>query len=174
MGSVQALTNEMLLAKGLPEAFLMALGIHILTETKIDWRKYIVMSIVLFFMASTLRTLPISSGINTVLSLFGVIIIFKLLYYSGLNQIIRTIIAPIIILIIISIAEMMNLLLLSMLYGFDTANTMVKTPSGWTQCLYSLPSTVFFALLLFATYWIIKVMRKRKNKDGDVGKEISE
>lgn len=171
---VTAVTNEMLLAKGIPEAFLVALGIHILTETKVEWKKYLVMSFLFVLMPYLLRQLPISSGINTVLSLFGLIFVFQLLYRSGLQKIVRAMISPIIILILILVAEMLNLLLLSMMYGFETANTMVKVPSGWAQCLYSAPSTVFLALLLLAAYHIIKSMGKRKTKDGKDHEELSE
>ena len=171
---VTAVSNEMLLAKGVPEAFLVALGIHILTETKVDWRKYLVMSFLFILMPYLLRQLPISSGINTVLSLFGLIFVFQVLYRSGLQKIVRAMISPIIILILISVAEMLNLLILSLIYGFDTANLMFKTPNGWEQCMYTWPSTVFLALLLWAAYAVIKAMRKRKPQDGKDGEKISE
>lgn len=174
MGGSIPLTNEMLLAKGIPEAFLMALGIHILTETKINWRKFIIMIAILFLMATGLRALHMSTGINTVLSLFGVLVTFQLLYRSGLQEIIRTIIAPIIILIFISIAEMLNLLILAMIYGLDAANTMIRTPNGWTQCLYSAPSTIILALLLLAASAVLKLIRKRKKENGDLGEETRE
>ncbi|NLV57666.1 MAG: hypothetical protein GXY67_02755 [Clostridiales bacterium] len=163
---VTAVSNEMLLAKGIPEAFLVALGIHILAETKVDWRKYLVMSFLFILMPYLLRQFPISTGINTVLSLFGLIFVFQLLYRSGLQKLVRTIITPIIILILILVAEILNLLILSMMYGFEAANVMFKTPSGWAQCLYTWPSTVILALLLFASHQILKTKRKRKAKDG--------
>ena len=174
MGGSIPLTNEMLLVKGIPEAFLMALGIHILTETKINRRKFIIMILILFLMAVGLRALRLSTGINTVLSLFGVLVTFQLLYHSGLQQIIQTIIAPIVILIFISIAEMVNLLLLAVLFGFETANTMIRTPDGWIQCLYSAPSTIIFALLLLAASAVLKIIRKRKKAHGDLGEETGE
>jgi hypothetical protein len=174
MGGSIPLTNEMLIAKGIPEAFLMALGMHILTQTKINWRKLIIMVLILFLMATGLRALRLSSGINTVLSLFGVLVIFQFLYRSGLQEIIRTIIAPIVILIFISIAEMLNLLILAMIYGFEAANTMIRTPDGWTQCLYSAPSTIILALLLLAANATLKMIRKRKKENGNLGEETRE
>lgn len=171
---VTAVSNEMLLAKGVPEAFLVALGIHILTETKVDWKKYLLMSFMFILMPYLLRQLPISSGINTVLSLFGLIFVFQLLYHSGLQKIVRAMISPIIILILISVAEMLNLLILSMIYGFEAANMMFKTPNGWAQCLCTWPSTVFLALLLLAAHKVIQSMRKRKIQDGKDHEGIGE
>ena len=174
MGGSIPLTNEMLIAKGIPEAFLMALGMHILTQTKINWRKLFIMFLILFLMATGLRALRLSSGINTVLSLFGVLVIFQILYRSGLQEIIRTIIAPIVILIFISIAEILNLMVLVMFYGMETASTLIRTPNGWTQCLYSAPSTIVFALLLLAANAVLKSIRKRKKENGDLGEETRE
>jgi uncharacterized YccA/Bax inhibitor family protein len=132
------------------------------------------MVLILFLMATGLRALRLSSGINTVLSLFGVLVIFQFLYRSGLQEIIRTIIAPIVILIFISIAEMLNLLILAMIYGFEAANTMIRTPDGWTQCLYSAPSTIILALLLLAANATLKMIRKRKKENGNLGEETRE
>lgn len=171
---VTAVSQEMLIAKGIPEAFLVALGIHILTETKVDWRKYLIMSVAFILMPYLLRRLPISSGVNTVLSLFGLIFVFQVLYHSGLQKIVRAMISPIIILILISIAEILNLMLLALIYGYDDANVMFVTPNGWTQCLYTWPSTVFLALLLLAAYEIIKFYKTRTKKDGKNNGEISE
>ena len=174
MGGSIPLTNEMLIAKGIPEAFLMALGMHILTETKINWRKLLIMFLILFLMAAGLRTVRMSTGINTVLSLFGVLVTFQMLYRSGLQEIIRTIIAPIVMLIFISIAEITNLMILSIFFGMEGASTLFRTSNGWTQCMYSAPSTIILALLLLAANAALKLIRKRKRVNGNMGEETRE
>ncbi len=165
--SVTAVTPEMLIAKGIPEAFLVALGIHILTETRVDWKKYLLMSFMFIVIPYALRQLPISLGVNSVLSMFALILIFQLLYRPGLKKIIQTMISPLIILILISIAEMLNMLLISIQYGQERASEIFMTPNGWTQCLYTWPSTVILALLLAASYFVMRAIgKKRKIKDG--------
>jgi len=173
--SVTAVTQEMLIAKGIPEAFLVALGIHILTETRVEWKKYVLMSLLFIGIPYVLRQLPISLGVNTVISLFALIFIFQLLYKPGMKKIIQTMISPLIIMILISIAEMLNMLLLSIQFGQEQASVVFMTPNGWTQCMYTWPSTVILALLLAATYFIMRVIKKkRKNKDGTNRKETGE
>lgn len=171
---VTSVSQEMLIAKGIPEAFLVALAIHIFNETKVDWRKYLVMSLAFLMMPYLLRKLPISSGVNTVLSLFGLIFVFQVLYHSGLQKIVRAMISPIIILILISIAEVLNLVFLAIFYGFEQANALCLTPNGWEQCLYTLPSTVFLALLLLLASQVMKLYKKRTKKDGKGNEEVGE
>jgi len=172
--SVTAVTMEMLIAKGIPEAFLVALGIHILTETKVQWKKYLLMSLLFILIPYALRQLPISLGVNSVLSMFALILIFQLLYKPGLKKIIQTMISPLIILILISIAEMLNMLILSIYFGQEQASVVFMTPNGWTQCLYTWPSTVILALLLVAAHFVMKaIAKKRKSKDGANRTEIS-
>ena len=65
-----------LLMKGIPEGFLDVLAIYIFTNTKFEKSRYVILSVL--FIASTylIRLLPINLGVNTMLGLLVLILIF--------------------------------------------------------------------------------------------------
>ena len=156
----------MLLMKGIPEGFLVSWAIHLFTNTRIELKKYLFLTGFYILATYLIRFLPITLGINTVLSLFVLIFAFQLVYKVGLNKVIRAVIASIAILILISIAEVFNVLLLTAIYGRELAETLFRSENGWTQGFYTMPSTLFLALLMVALYFILKAIRKRKNVHG--------
>lgn len=155
--------------KGIPEGFLTVLALYIFTRTKMDIKRYLLLSFILIIGTYLIRFLPIALGVNTVLSLFILIITFLFVYKTQLSMIIRSIVSVICIFILIAIAEVLNMLLLIMVYGHSTAETMFSAKDGLQQSLYSLPSTIFFAFFIITGYLILQQIEKKAKKNGKTG-----
>ena len=151
-----------LLIKGIPEGFLVALAIHVITGTKVEWKKYLLLSGIYILATYLIRFLPITLGINTVLSLFVLIFAFQIVHRAALSQVIRAVIASVIILVMIAFSEVLNVLLLTAMYGREPAEKLFTSPDGFTRALYSTPSTIFFALMVVAGYFVMRAVAKRK------------
>jgi hypothetical protein len=169
-----AVSATMLLLKGIPEGFIIAWGMLILTNTKVEKKKYLLLSLLYIVITYLVRFLPITLGINTVLSVFVMIFSYQTVYHAGLNKMIRAMIAAIVILVFTAISEILNVILLTVLYGSEQANAFVTSTNDLTQAIYTTPSTVFLALFAVAGYFILKAIRKRMSTHGKPGKEISE
>jgi len=161
----------MLLLKGIPEGFLATLALHIFTRTKLDIKKYVFLSFTYVAATYLIRLLPITIGVNTVLSFFVLILIFQLSYKTQLSKVINSIASSAVILILIAFSEVLNIMVLTMMYGKDKAAELFNSPDGLIQSINTLPSTIFYALFILAGYFIIKQYDKRKQKHGNVGKE---
>lgn len=155
-----------LLLKGIPEGLLVAWAIHIFTKTPVTAKKYLFLSCLYILATYLIRFLPITLGINTVLSLFVLIFAFQIVYHAGLSKVIRAVISSVIILIMIAVSEVFNVVLLTMIYGRDNAESLFTSPDGLTRAIYSIPSTVFMALFVVAAYFITKIIQKRKSEHG--------
>ena len=166
-----AVSPAMFLLKGIPEGFLVAWGIHILTDTTVDFKKYMLLSGLYIVITYLVRFLPITLGINTVLSLFVLIFSYQMVYRAGLSKVIRAMIASIIILVVNAVSEVINMLLLSGMFGRDQAETLAWSTKEFSQAIYSLPSTIFLAMFTVAGYFIMKAIKKRKIADGKTGEE---
>ena len=163
-----------LLIKGTPEGFLFVLAVYILTRTKIDWLKYVIQSLIFIVMTYALRLLPINIGTHTMLSLLALIILFIVANKIDLQMIIRSTISVIIIAIIIVMSEELNVLLLLAFWGQSKTNTLLSGTSIMVS-VYEIPSTVIFALVILASYFVLaKIDKNKKVKNGEIGAKTGE
>ncbi len=169
-----AVSIAMLLLKGIPEGFLVAWGMQILTSTRVEKKKYLMLSGLYIVITYLIRFLPITLGINTVLSLFVMIFSYQLVYHVGLTKMVRAMIASVIILVFTAVSEILNVVLLTVLYGSEQANVLVNSGNELTQAIYTAPSTVFLGLFTVAGYFIAKAIAKRKSENGKMGKEADQ
>jgi hypothetical protein len=169
-----AVSLAMLFMKGIPEGLIIAWGMLILTNTKVEKKNYLLLSLLYIVITYLVRFLPITLGINTVLSLFVMIFSYQIVYHAGLNKMIQGMIASVVILVFTAVSEILNVLLLTILYGSEQANILVTSSSELTQAIYTIPSTIFLALFAVAGYFITKAIRKGKSTHGKPGKEIGE
>ena len=167
-----AVSIIMLLIKGIPESMLNVLALHFFTRTKINIKIYFLLSFIYLLSIYLIRFLPITLGVNTVLSLFVLILSFQFVYRPQLSKVIRTITASAIILILVAISEVCNMLLLTVLYGETAAMELFNSSQGLTKSIYTIPSTVFLAIFVFAGYLILKKFGKRKISNGEDSKKI--
>lgn len=170
-GNIQV-SLEMLLMKGIPECFLVAWAIHFLTNTKMERNKYLLISIIYTTATYLIRFLPITLGVNTILSLFVLIFTFQVVHKADLAKVTRAVISSVIVLILTAVSELINALILSAIFGREQADALLRFSDNMTRSLSSAPSTVILAGFIVAAYFITKKIQKQRNlKDGSMGEE---
>jgi hypothetical protein len=158
-----------LLLVGIPQSFLTVLALHLFTQTKIDAKKYVVLSLICAVATYVIRLLPIALGVNTVLTLLVLIIMFQFAYKTQLSKVIRTIISATVILVLIAFTEVINMLFLTLLFSQQRATELLNSSDALTQGLSYAPSNIFFAVLILIGYLVVKKIDKRKKKNGEIG-----
>ena len=164
-----AVNIPVLLLVGLPQSFLTMLALHLFTETKINVKKYIILSVSFIFIAYLIRFLPIAIGVNTVLTFLAVIIAFQFAYKQQLSKVIRTIVATVVSFLMISVSEVMNMLMWSAVYDRQKAMELIYSSDDLVKGLISAPSNIFFAVFIIIGYLVLKQFNKRKNRNGEDG-----
>ena len=172
MGEI-AVSLSVLLIKGVPEGLLTTLALHIFTKTKIELKKYLSLSAIYIASTYIVRFLPIRMGVNTVLSLIILILCFQFTYKHQLSKIISSVISSLIIMILIALSEVLNVWLLTIMYGKEKAEELFMSNVGITKSISSIPSTVFLAIFILIGYFIISYIKRGKKKNGKTGEEIS-
>lgn len=167
----------MLLLKGIPEGFIIQWGLHILTNTKIEWKRYLLLSGMYIVIMYLIRFLPITLGINAVLSPFVLIFSFQIVYHADLSKMIRAMIASVVILVFNALSEVLNMLLLGAFFGPEKAESLAWNTEKFSEAVYSLPSTIILGLFTVAAYFILKHVRakasarKKLSENGETGTE---
>ena len=164
-----------LLITGIPQCLIVAWAIHVFTSTPVEPKKYFLLAGVFILTTYLIRFLPITLGINTVLTLFVLIFAFQIIHKAGIGKVIRAMFSAVILLILIASSELLNVLLLSAMYGREQAEILFTSPDGLTRAIYSSPSNMFLLLLVFIGYLLIKYYHKKKvKKHGEDGSQTSE
>lgn len=159
-----------LLIKGIPETLLMILALHIFTHTKINWKKYFMLSLTYIIVTYLIRMLPIQLGVNTMLSILIMVLLFHIAYRGQPEKTASVVISAVIILIIIMIAEVINISLLNVLFGEAKTLAMLSEDTPIIKSISTIPSTLFTAVFVFIGYLILKQYGKRKLQHGETGK----
>jgi len=158
-----------LVLRGIPEAFLVLLALHIFTGTPINKKKYIVLSLLQCSIAFGIRFLPVAVGANSILSLIIVVLLFQFAYGGQINTIIKTIIAETLTLVLLAVSEVFNVGLLVAICGYEKTENILQQSTGVTKVLYSLPSLFFFALFIFIASIIVKKRNRKKTENEETG-----
>ncbi len=158
-----------LLINGIPQSLLTILAVHIFTRTKIYIKKYLLLSLMFAIATYLIRFLPIAIGVNTVLSLFVIVIEFEFTYKPKLSKLIRIIASAIVTFLMIVISEILNMLLLTAMYGQDHAIGLLNSSNGLIQGLSTIPINIFLGAFVCISYLVLKQVEKRKVKDGEAG-----
>lgn len=163
-----------LLLNGLPQSFLAVLALQIFTRTKIDAKKYVLLSLICILTTYLFRFLPIAIGVNTVLTLLILIVSFQFIYKTQLSKIFRIIVSAAGAFILIAFSEVMNMAVLIVLYGRTRAEELFNSSDGLRRSLYTTPSNLFFCASIFIVYFIIKKVEKKEMGNGEAGKKPGE
>jgi len=162
-----------LLIKGLPESFLFVLALYIFTRVKFDYKKYMLLSLMLTLIIYLTRWLPINLGTHTMLSLLFLILLFLIVNKVNLQNIIKSIISVVILAIILMISEVLNLLLFNAIFGQAESEKLFNSSSALIKSVSMLPSTIIFALTLLVIYFLLLIYDKsKKAKDGKASEKI--
>lgn len=155
-----------LLMKGVPEGLLMTLAFHLFTNTKIDKRKFFTLAFTNILMTYLIRFLPITMGVNTILSLLALIVLFQITYRSQLDVVVRSIVTAVVVMTMIIIAETLNYLLLFAWFGSDRAEEILGHGSEFVKNAAAIPSTLMLIIMIFSAYWLMKKIENRKTLHG--------
>jgi len=166
-----AISVTQLLIKGIPEGFLMILALHVFTRTKIEMKKYITISVLYIVITYLVRFLPITLGVNTMLSLLTMLLLFQATYKAQLGKVVRSVISVVAIIICVMISEMLNMLVLYTIYGQSKAEELLNFGTELTKSVATIPSTIFLGLFIFLAHLVLTKMEKRKNEHGEDGKK---
>lgn len=163
-----------LFINGVPQGLLSVLALQTFTRTKMDPKKYLLLSLICIVTTYLIRFLPIALGVNTVLTLLILIISFQIVYKTELSKVMRIVASAAVAFIFVAISEVLNMLLLTAIFGQARAEELFASTDGLTRSLYTTPSNIFFALFIIIGYVILKKIDKRKNKDGETGSKTGE
>lgn len=145
-----------LFVNGIPEGLLDVLAIFILTKTPFNKRKYLLISFCFITLNYLIRLLPINYGVNTMLGLLVLVLLFMRI---DIQKLIKSSIA---ILIALFTCEQINLFFLFLIFGKEKILELFKDKDvvliqdTISKALYGIPSTVLFAIIIFIMYLITK------------------
>jgi branched-subunit amino acid transport protein AzlD len=146
------------LLRGLPEGFLLILGIYVFSREKINKSNYFISSIVASIVIFFIRELPISYGVHTIIII--ILLILLSVFYNNIDSY-RAVRSAITILILQYLSEALNLLFLKMI-GLDLniifENPIMKNVAG-------IPSVIINGIVIYLFY------KKFGKKDGLVSDE---
>ena len=163
-----------LLIIGIPQGFIFVLGIYILTRTKFELFKYLILSSIVTLLTYLIRFLPISIGINSMLSLLVLILLFLITYKLNLPQIIRLIVSVIAIFLFICFSEILNEAILYILFGKIRTQDLLNSSSPLIKSISMIPTNIILAILVLVSYIFVIKIKNKKAKHGEVGKETGE
>ena len=159
-----------LIIKGIPEGFLDVLAIFFFIRMKFDLVKYFILSVGFIFLNYIIRLLPISFGVNTMLGLLALILLFIIICKAEPSKVIKSVI---IMAIFLFISEGINSVILILMFGTEKTMSFVSDPI--TKSISSIPSTVIFAVIVICSYFVLKKRDEHKKvKNGNVSKEPSD
>ncbi len=169
-----AISVTQLLIKGIPEGFLTMLALHVLTRTKIDGKKYSLLSSVYVVLTYLVRFLPITLGVNTMISLLTLILLFQVTYKTQLGKVVKSVVSAVLIMTFVMISEILNMLILYIIFGQSKAEELLNFGSELTQSLVTIPSSIFLGLFIILSHVILTRMEKRKNEHGEANKKTGD
>ncbi|APM41315.1 hypothetical protein [Clostridium kluyveri] len=139
----------------IPEMFLVIWGIAIISRRSLNIKKHILLSIMLGIIVFFTRDLPIYFGVHTIIIIILTIITMVI---AGI-PIIASIYGTLIMSLMLSLSESVNMILLNLLNTTTTINSM----NPIKKCILGIPSLVILFLIIITLNYIIT--RRKKLKD---------
>ena len=140
-----------LIVKGIPEGLLDVLAVFIITRQPFVTKKYIIISVVFILSNYLIRLLPINFGVNTMIGLLILVLLFVFFTKTDVPKLIKS---TIIILITLFLCEMANVAILTLIFGQTKLDDILLDPM--LKAAYGVPSTVLFGLSVFIMSKIVK------------------
>ncbi|MFA0814423.1 MAG: hypothetical protein ACC608_01395 [Anaerofustis sp.] len=154
------------MVKGIPEGLLDVLAVFILTQQKFVLKKYIIISVVFIISNYLVRLLPINFGVNTMIGLLILVLLFVFFTKSDVPKLIKS---TIIILITLFVCEFATVAVLTLIFGQAQLDSILLDPMQ--KALYGIPSTLLFAAAVYAMYYFMKKRKPKKlSKENDSSK----
>lgn len=156
---------------GIPQGFLFVLATYIFTKTKFNFKKYVLISSIVTVLTYLIRFLPITIGVNTMLSLLVLIMAFLIVYKFDLPKIAELIVSVIVIFFIIGVSELLNEIILNLIFGKVQSQALLNSGSPLIRSLSMIPTNIFFAAIVLIIYLILSGKKNKKDKNGEAGKK---
>ena len=141
-------------ARAIPEAFLLIFAVYTFSSTRMNKKNYLLSSLLMIIMIFIIRSLPISYGIHTILS---IIVIILLSYSINGIDVINCIKSTIITIIFQLICEGTNIFIIQYILGKDM-NHIFTNPN--LKTIYGIPSLIIFACIISFRY--IKLLKREE------------
>lgn len=138
------------LVRLIPEAFVFIFASYVFSNTKLNVKRYISSSLLLGTCVYTVRMLPINYGVHTILN---VIIQTVILISISKIDTILAIKSSIVTTICLFIFEVLNILILSLIFKEQLDTIMLNVE---LKTLYGLPSLGCFAISALCYYYHVK------------------
>lgn len=142
------------LLRGLPEGFLLILGIYIFSREKINKKNYIISSILSSIVIFFIREFPISYGVHTIIII--ILLILLSIFYNKIDSY-RTVRSVISVFVLQYLSEALNLVFLKIVLGLDL-NVIFNHPIK--KNIAGLPSVMINVIIIYIFY------KKFKKRDG--------
>lgn len=166
-----AISMTQLLIIGVPQVFLCVLAVYVFTKTKFEIKNYIILSSVVILVTYLVRFLPITLGVNSMLSFLAMILLFLLIYRPDLPNIINLIVSVIIIFMFVGFSEIINELILVLIFGKIKTMELLNLSSELIRSLYMIPTNITLAILILISYFILLKIKNKKEKHGEVSEK---
>jgi hypothetical protein len=178
-----------LLIKGIPEGLISIFAFFVFAKIKSNAKLFFGTSAVFVFSTYLIRFLPILPGVNTILSVFVLIVFaFKVLNVPVINSIKSSLYIAILVLS----SEVLGGAVYFILFGktfIDKLNVLgkLKDANGiarnltneqifneqFQKSIYGIPSTVILLILVVVVYAIIKIIEKKRiEKNGKIDSQV--
>lgn len=142
------------LLRGLPEAFLLIFAIYTFTKSFLQKKSFLFSSLLLGVLVYLIRFLPIHYGVHTLIVIIAMI---TLSTYINKIDIIKSIKASIVAIILEFFSEGINVFIIQFVFKKDM-NLIFSSPLQKT--LYGLPSLLIFGLVVMMFY--LKLNKKKE------------
>lgn len=136
------------LVRGIPEALTMMLAMYAFANKKLVKKEYLTSSLILVAIVYLIRLLPINYGIHTILNIF--VLIFLAFNVNKIDLIV-SIKASILILVILFLCEGLNLWVIQNVFSTDINHLF---DSVFIKTIFGIPSTIMFSLIVISYYLI--------------------
>lgn len=149
--------------RGLPEGFLLIFAVYAFSKTAINIKKYIISSIIYVIAVYLIRLLPIQYGVHSILNIIVIIVL-------GVNiskiNIIKSIQASIMAMILEFICEGINVFIIEYIFKADIVHVLSEP---LLKILYGIPSLLIFVATVFTYYfWLAKRKKLSEVVNGEV------
>ncbi|MVX64082.1 hypothetical protein GKZ28_10315 [Clostridium chromiireducens] len=150
------LTALEFIVRTIPEALVYIFAGYIFSNKEIKVIRYLTSSLLLAVITFFIRMLPINYGVHTILIIITQIIV--LVCVSKIDTIL-SIRSSIITTICLFVTEVLNMLVLNVIFKEQLESIMLDT---WLKTIYGLPSLGSFALIVLG-YYCVRTKGKSKN-----------
>ncbi|ACQ53430.1 hypothetical protein WBZ18_17250 [Clostridium botulinum] len=141
-------------ARATPEAFLLIFAVYTFSNTRMNKKNYLLSSFLMLIMIFIIRSLPISYGIHTILS---IMVLILLSYIINRIDVIRAVKSTIITIILQLICEGTNIFIIQYILK-ENMNHIFRDPN--LKTIYGIPSLIIFACIIVLRY--IRLLKRKE------------